>query len=267
MSHTVGSVARLAGVTVRTLHHYDEIGLLTPSGRSDAGYRRYGDADLERLQQILFYRELGFGLDDIKTVMTDGGADPSAHLARQHAMLLDRIGRLERMAAAVEKALEARTMGISLTADERFEVFGGFDADAHAAEAEERWGDSDAFRDSKRRTAGYTKADWQRMKEESAVPIDALVAAMRAGRAADSLEAMDAAEQHRQHISSWFYDCTSEIHVGLGDMYVADPRFAATYESVAPGLATYLRDAIRANAARTDQRANVDGGTPNAEPA
>ncbi len=127
MSHLIGSVARLAGVTVRTLHHYDEIGLLAPSGRSDSGYRRYGDADLERLQQILFYRELGFGLDDIKTVMTDGGADASAHLARQHAMLLDRIGRLERMAAAVEKALEARTMGISLTTEERFEVFGDFD--------------------------------------------------------------------------------------------------------------------------------------------
>ena len=250
MSHTVGSVARLAGVTVRTLHHYDESGLLKPSRRSDAGYRRYSEADLERLQQILFYRELGFGLDDIRTVMTDGGADASAHLARQHAMLLDRIGRLERMAAAVQKALEARTMGISLTAEERFEVFGDFDPDSHAAEAQERWGDSDTFRESKRRTARYTKADWQRMKEESAVPIDALLVAMRAGRPADSLEAMDGAEQHRQHISRWFYDCTPEIHVGLGEMYVADPRFSATYEDIAPGLATYLRDAIRANAAR-----------------
>lgn len=250
MSHTVGSVARLAGVTVRTLHHYDEIGLLAPSGRSDAGYRRYDDADLDRLQQIMFYRELGFGLDDIRTVLTDGSADASAHLARQHAMLLDRIGRLERMAAAVQKALEARTMGIPLTAEERFEVFGDFDPDGHAAEVEERWGDSDAFRGSQRRTARYTKADWQGMKEESAAPIDALLVAMRAGRAADSVEAMDAAEQHRQHISRWFYDCTSAIHVGLGEMYVADPRFSATYEKIAPGLATYLRDAIRANAAR-----------------
>jgi DNA-binding transcriptional MerR regulator len=250
MSHTVGSVARLAGVTVRTLHHYDEIGLLAPSGRSDAGYRRYGDADLERLQQILFYRELGFGLDDIRTVMTDGGADASAHLARQHAMLLDRIGRLERMAAAVEKALEARTMGIRLTAEERFEAFGDFDPDTHATETKERWGDSDAFRESQRRTARYTKADWQRMKDESAVPIDALLVAMRAGRPADSIEAMDAAEQHRQHISRWFYECTTQIHVGLGEMYVADPRFTATYEKIAPGLATYLRDAILANAAR-----------------
>jgi MerR family transcriptional regulator, thiopeptide resistance regulator len=250
MSHTVGAVARLAGVTVRTLHHYDEIGLLTPSGRSEAGYRRYADGDLERLQRILFYRELGFGLDDIKTVITDGGADASAHLRRQHAMLLDRIRRLERMAAAVEKALEARTMGINLTPEERFAVFGDFDPDQHAAEVEERWGDNDAYRESARRTASYTKADWERMKAESAEPVDALVIAMRAGRPAGSPEAMDAAEGHRQHISRWFYDCTYEIHRGLGQMYIADERFTATYESIAPGLAQYLHDAISANAAR-----------------
>jgi DNA-binding transcriptional MerR regulator len=250
MSHTVGTVARLAGVTVRTLHHYDEIGLLTPSGRSDAGHRRYADPDLERLQRILFFRELGFGLDEIKKVMHDGGADASAHLRRQHAMLRERIRRLERMATAVEKALEARTMGVSLTPEERLEVFGDFDPDAHAAEAEEHWGEADAFRESQRRTARYTKADWQRMKEESAAPITALAAAMHAGTPADSVAAMDAAEAHRQHISRWFYECMYEIHVGLGEMYVADPRFRATYEKMAPGLAEYLRDAIVANAAR-----------------
>src|ERR687892_805577 len=112
---SVGELADLSGVTVRTLHHYDEIGLLTPSDRSDAGYRRYADADLDRLQRILFYRELGFGLDQIRDVMSDGNADAVAHLRRQHAMLLDRIGRLQRMATAVERAMEARTMGINLT--------------------------------------------------------------------------------------------------------------------------------------------------------
>ena len=250
VSQTVGAVARLAGVTVRTLHHYDEIGLLSPSDRSEAGYRRYDDADLDRLQRILFYRELGFGLDDIRTVMTDGGADASAHLRRQHAMLLDRIRRLERMAAAVEKALEARTMGINLTPEERFEVFGDFDPDRHAAEVEERWGDTDAYRESQRRTARYSKADWERMKAESTEPVNRLVAAMRSGQPADSTEAMDAAEQHRRHISDWFYECTTEIHVGLAEMYLADPRFTATYEKIAPGLARYLHDAIKANAAR-----------------
>ena len=248
---TVGAVARMAGITVRTLHHYDEIGLLSPGDRSDAGYRRYDDDDLERLQRILFYRELGFGLDDIRTVITDGGADASAHLRRQHAMLRDRIRRLERMAAAVEKAMEARTMGIPLTPEERLEVFGDFDPDQYAGEVEERWGDTDAYRESQRRTSSYTKADWQRMKDETQANGERIVAAMRAGLPADSAEAMDAAEEHRQHISQWFYDCSSEIHVGLAEMYIADPRFTATYEKIAPGMAQYLHDAILANAARS----------------
>jgi MerR family transcriptional regulator, thiopeptide resistance regulator len=249
-SLTVGAVARLSGVTVRTLHHYDEIGLLRASGRSDAGYRRYGDADLDRLQRILFYRELGFGLDDIRQVMTDGDADALGHLRRQHAMLLDRIGRLKRMVIAVEKAMEAQTMGISLTPEERLEVFGDFDPESHAVEAEGRWGGTETYAESQRRVARYTKADWDRMKAESAACLEPLVAAMRAGMPADSGVAMDAAEEHRQHISRWFYDCTYEIHRGLGQLYVDDPRFTATYDGIAPGLAAYLRDAIVANAGR-----------------
>jgi DNA-binding transcriptional MerR regulator len=250
MSHTVGSVARIAGITVRTLHHYDEIGLLSPGDRSNAGYRRYDDADLERLQRILFFRELGFGLDEIKTVMTDGGTDASAHLRQQHAMLLDRIARLKRMAAAVEKAMEARTMGINLTPEERFEVFGDFKPEDHAAEVDERWGGTDAYRESQRRVASYTKADWDRIKAQGAAAIEKVVGAMRVGLPADSPDAMDGAEMHRQQITDAFYDCTSQIHVGLAEMYIADPRFTATYEKIAPGLAQYLHDAIKANAAR-----------------
>lgn len=250
MSLTVGAAARLAGVTVRTLHHYDEIGLLNPSGRSEAGYRRYADADLELLQRILFYRELGFGLHEIKTVMTDGAADASAHLRRQHAMLLDRIRRLERMVAAVEKAMEAHSMGINLTPEERFEVFGDFDPDEHAAEVKERWGDTHAYRESARRTRSYTMADWQRTKAEGEAATNKLVAAMEAGLPADSVEAMEGAETHRLQIDRAFYPCSYQMHVGLAEMYLADPRFTATYERIAPGLAQYVHDAIKANAAR-----------------
>lgn len=249
MSYTVGTVARLAGVTVRTLHHYDQIGLLKPSGRSEAGYRRYADEDVERLQHILFYRELGFGLDEINEVMTDGG-DAIGHLRRQRSMLRDRIGRLERMVAAVEKAMEARTMDIRLTPEERLEVFGDFDPDEHRAEVEERWGETDAYRQSARRMKRYTSADWERIKAEGQAVNERLVAALEAGRPADGDEAMDAAEEHRQQISRWFYDCPVQMHVGLGEMYLADPRFTAHYEGIAPGLAQYLHDAIRANAAR-----------------
>ena len=250
MSHTVGTVARMAGITVRTLHHYDEIGLLRASERSAAGYRRYGDADLDRLQRILFYRELGFGLDEIRQVMTDGGSDTVAHLRRQHALLVERVGRLERMATAVEKAMEAHSMGISLTPEERFEVFGEFNPDDHAAEVEERWGDTDAYRESTRRSRSYTKADWQRIRTESQAIGERYLAAMQAGQAADGVEAMDAAEAARQQITSAFYPCSLEMHVNLAEMYIADPRFTATYERIAPGMAQYVHDAILANAAR-----------------
>ncbi len=250
MSHTVGAVARMAGITVRTLHHYDEIGLLRPSGRSDAGYRRYDEADLDRLQRILFYRELGFGLDEIRNVMTDGNADAVAHLRRQHALLADRIGRLERMAAAVEKAIEAHMMGISLTPEERFEVFGDFDPEDHAAEVTERWGETDAYRESARRSRSYTKADWQRIKADSQALGERYLAAIEAGLPAASVGAMDAAEAARKQITSAFYPCSVEMHVHLAEMYIADPRFTATYEKIAPGMAQYVHDAILANAAR-----------------
>jgi DNA-binding transcriptional MerR regulator len=247
----VGAVARLAGVTVRTLHHYDQIGLLSPTGRSEAGYRRYSEADLERLQQILFYRELGFGLDEIREVTTQRDGDVVAHLRRQHALLLERIKLLRRMAAAVEKALEARSMGIKLTPEEQFEVFGEHRQSDFDPEVMQRWGDTDAYRESRRRTSAYTKDDWLRIQSQAQAVLDAAVAAMRAGAAPESTEAMDAAEAHRLQISETFYPCSYEIHLGLADAYTSDPRFTAFYEKVAPGLAQYLADAIRANAARS----------------
>ncbi len=166
MSYSVGQVAGFAGVTVRTLHHYDEIGLLCPSGRSHAGHRRYEDADLDRLQQILFYRELGFPLDEVATLLDDPDADPQEHLRRQHALLCDRIAKLRQMAAAVEQAMEAKKMGINLTPEEKFEVFGDKDPEQYAEEAERRWGHTDAYAESQRRAAGYTKDDWKRMQDE-----------------------------------------------------------------------------------------------------
>lgn len=235
---------------MRTLHHYDRIGLLEASSRSAAGYRRYSDGDLERLQRILFYRELGLGLDQIRAVMTDGNAKAIDHLRRQHSLLVDRIGRLQRMATAVQQAMEAHTMGITLTPEERLEVFGDFDPDAYTAEVEERWGGTDAYRESMSRSGSYTEDDWQRMRAQADAVHQRLIAAMSAGRPADSPEAMDAAEAHRQQITGALYDCSYEIHLGLADMYVDDPRFTATYEKIASGLAQYLSDAMRANAAR-----------------
>src|SRR5438046_2944508 len=139
VSYPVGQIARLAGVSVRTLHHYHQIGLLVPSGHSPAGYRQYVDTDLDRLQRVLFYRELGFPLDQIVILLDDPAIDAEAHLRRQHALLTRRIERLEEMVTAVRRAMEAVKMGISLTPEERFEVFGDQDPAQYAEETEERW--------------------------------------------------------------------------------------------------------------------------------
>ena len=246
----VGEVAALAGVTVRTLHHYDRIGLLSPSGRTAAGYRQYAPADLDRLHQVLLYRELGFPLEEVATLLDDPAADPGAHLRRQHALLRDRLERTRAMVAAVEKEMEARAMGISLTPEERFEVFGEHDPAQYEGEVQEKWGQTEAYAQSRRRTSSYGKEDWLRIKAEGAAIEACFAAALRDGVPAESERAMDVAEEHRQHISRWFYDCPPDMHAGLGRMYVEDERFAAHYEEIAPGLAQYVSTAVQANAAR-----------------
>ncbi|WP_447038209.1 MerR family transcriptional regulator [Streptomyces sp. DSM 118878] len=250
MGYSVGQVAGFTGVTVRTLHHYDEIGLLVPGGRSHAGHRRYSDGDLDRLQQILFYRELGFPLDQVAALLDDPDADPRAHLRRQHELLTARIARLEEMAAAVERAMEAKKMGINLTPEERFEVFGDTDPEQYADEVRERWGDTEGYREAQRRSASYTKDDWKRINEEFSALHARVGDLLAQGFAADSREAMDGAEDHRLFICRYHYECSHETHTCLGEMYVADERFTAFYEAIRPGLAVYMRDAIRANAAR-----------------
>ena len=250
MSLSVGQVSRLAGITVRTLHHYDEIGLLSPGERTHAGYRRYTDDDLVRLQQILLYRELGFPLDEIAAILDDPQVDELTQLRRQHELLARDSERLRQVIASVQRAIEARARGISLTTEERFEAFGDFRPEDHEAEVQRRWGATGAYEDSRRRVASYTQADWRELKAEGEAITGDLVAAFKAGLPPDGKEAMELAERHRGHIRRWFYACTYEIHRGLGELYVSDPRFTATFDDHAPGLAGYLRSAIVANAVR-----------------
>jgi len=130
------------------------------------------------------------------------------------------------------------------------EVLGDFDPTEHEAVAQERWGDTDAFRESRRRTSSYTKEGWTRMKADSDEVETRLLQVMQSGLGPTSPEAMEAAEAHRANISRWFYDCDHAIHRGLADMYVADPRFTAHYDKRAAGLAAFVRDAVHANADR-----------------
>lgn len=253
--YLVGELARLSHMSVRALHHYDAIGLLTPSARSAAGYRLYSDADLRRLQQVLFYRELGFGLDEIADILADPAAGTDDHLRRQHRLLRERQARDAALLGAIAREMEARKMGIALTPEEQFEIFGTDKLAEYAEEAEQRWGDTDAWRQSQRRTAAYTKEDWIAIKAEADANVAGFTEAIRAGEPATGTVAMDLAEAHRQHLSLWFYDCGYEMHRGIAELYVSDPRYTAPYDKIAPGFSGYVHDAILANADRGQPQA------------
>jgi DNA-binding transcriptional MerR regulator len=257
--YTVGEVARLAHISVRALHHYDGIGLLTPSARSPGGYRLYSESDLRRLHQVLFYRELEFGLDQIAEILADPAAGTDDHLRRQHRLLRERRARDGALLAALEREMEALKMGISLTPEEQFEIFGTDRLDEYAEEARERWGDTAAWQESQRRSAAYTKDDWIAIKAEADASINAFAGALRAGEPASGQVAMDLAEAHRQHLSHWFYDCDYEMHRGLANLYTSDARYTAPYDEIEPGLSCYVRDAIFANADRAQGRAPAEG--------
>ncbi len=246
---TVGQVAELLGVTVRTLHHYDGIGLLCPSERSPAGYRLYTEGDLARLQQVVVYRRLEMPLEEIAALM-GGGENTAAHLRRQRKVVMIRLGELHELVTAIDRALEREMSEQPATREQLKELFGDGFKDEYQQEAEDRWGDTDAWKQSQARTSGYTKADWERIKAEQDGVNAQFVDALRSGEPATGEAAMDAAERARRQIHDYFYDLDHDFHRGLGDMYVADPRFAKTYDDLEPGLAQYVRDAIHANADR-----------------
>ena len=243
---TVGRIAHLAGLTVRTLHHYDEIGLVVPSRRSGAGYRLYGPGDVERLQEVLFFRELGFGLDEIKRIVTGPGYARLPALERQRKLLEIKAERILTMIEAVDGAVAAEREGTRMTNEDMLEVFGDFDPADYEDEVRERWGNTEAYRVSAQRTSRYTKQDWQQLGREAGEINEAFIALMDAGTPADGPAAREVAERHRAHISKWFYECTPEIHAGLGQMYVSDPRFTENIDKAAPGLARYMAEAIAA---------------------
>jgi MerR family transcriptional regulator, thiopeptide resistance regulator len=249
-TQTVGDVARMAGITVRTLHHYDEIGLLKPSERRANGYRGYTEADITRLQQILAYRELALGLDEIEQLL-DETSDPVQALGEARQRVGRHLKKLRRIAARLDSALEAELKGTPMTADEKLDAFNDFDPDEFAAEAADRWADGSAYKESSRRTASYTPDDWRRQQSEAADIYRNLSLLLDEGVPPESAEAAILVDEHRASITRWFYECTPEIHAGLGAMYVADERFRHTINKAGDGLAEYLSEAIAARYART----------------
>jgi MerR family transcriptional regulator, thiopeptide resistance regulator len=246
-ANNVGAVAALTGVSVRTLHHYDHIGIVVPSVRTPAGYRGYTDADIERLHLVLVYRSVGMPLDEIRKVLDDSGADVLEHLRRQHELLLDQAERLQHTIKAVEELMNAHRSGIQLTAEEQVEIFGttAF-GEEYAAEAEERWGETDAWKQSEQRVSQFSKQDWVGIKTDGDALLEALAQAKRAGVAPGSVEANEHAARHRASIEQ-FYDCSDGMHRNLVEMYLADERFTRYYDDVEPGLAQFVHDIVVAS--------------------
>lgn len=239
MAYTVKAVADLAGISVRTLHHYDEIKLLKPASLTAAGYRLYTKEDLARLQQILFFRELGFGLEEIKEILGRPDFDRQAALQEHKRLLLERRERLDRLIQSVQRTLAAMERGIAMNEKDMFD---GFDQSQYEEEARQRWGHTKEYQESARRTKGYTKADWDAIKQEMGDVTNGIAALM--DRDPADAEVQEQVRRWHQLINDRFYACSPEIFRALGDGYVSDSRFTATYEKVKPGLAHFLRDAM-----------------------
>jgi hypothetical protein len=193
-----GQVASLTGLTGRTLHHYDEIGLVHPRG--------------------------------------------AALRSQRELVAAERI-RLDGLTAALDAAIAAHEQG---AIQEVGTMFDGFDP--YAEEAERRWGQTDEYAESRRRTCGYGKADWERIRQEADDIARRFGELMRTGAPADGEEAIAVAAEHRAHIDRWFYPCSPELHRGLGELYAGDHRFAKNWDAAEPGLAGYVRDAFAAEA-------------------
>ncbi len=245
VAYTIGEVAQLSGVTVRALRHYDEIGLLKPSFISPSGYRMYEGADLERLQQILFFKEFGFPLSEIQRILDNPDFDRAQALESQRTLLLKEIERLERMLQTLDRTLDALKGGGSMSAKEMFDGFDMSEIEAHikeyADEARARWGKAavDPVID---RTSQYPVDRWAGIQRDWDAIFRTLADAMEQGP--DHPDVQASVANLRKLISDHFYDCTLEIFRGLGDLYVHDKRFTARIDAYRPGLATFLRQAI-----------------------
>ncbi|MEV7459969.1 MerR family transcriptional regulator [Streptomyces rubiginosohelvolus] len=244
---TVGQVSARLGVTVRALHHWDEIGLAQPSLRTAAGYRLYTVGDLERLHRVVVHRELGLGLDRIRTVLDDTTTDVLGALRAQRTQVAERIDRLQRLGAGLDRMIEAHERGPLLTDEQQAAIFGpGWDPDG-PARARLRYGDTTQWRQYAERSASRGPEEWQAVVDDVADLDRALGEAMDAGVPPGSPEANRLVERHREVFASYF-PLTRRMQVCLGRMYEADAGFAAHYDGIRPGLAMWFRRIIDAGA-------------------
>lgn len=255
-SLTVGQVSTRLGVTVRALHHWDDIGLARPSLRTTAGYRLYTADDLERLHRIVVYREIGLGLDRIRAILDDSTTGVAGALRAQRTQVAERIEHLQQLIAGLDRMIAAHERGLLLTVEQQAAIFGPQWNPDWPAQARQRYGDTTQWQQYAERSASRSPEEWQDIADTIADLDRALGDAMDAGVTPGSPEANQLVERYREAFTSYF-PLTRQMQICLGRMYEADPAFAAHYDGIRAGLATWFRQSIDASA----RAYNVDPDT------
>ncbi len=243
MHYTVKQVAKISGVSVRLLHYYDEIGLLKPSFIKENGYRYYEEKELLQLQQILFFRELEFPLEQIKKIMKSPQFNSLHALIDQQKLLELKKQRVEGMLITINKTINALKGGGSMTNDDTFSAFNDPTYQKYRDEVQERWGHTDAYKQSMERVGKMSKDDLERVKAEAEDITQTTAELMKKEFSFNSVEVQKQVDRFYQHLHH-FYEPSYELFKGLGQMYVDDPRFTKVYEKRAEGFAAFMRDAM-----------------------
>lgn len=247
MEYTVQKLGRLAGISTRTLRFYDEIGILKPARINSSGYRIYGHEEVDRLQQILFYRELGISLDRIKEIVTDPTFNGAKALKEHREQLLDKRKQLDMLIANVEKSIALSEGSITMTDKEKFEGFKQRmiedNEQKYGKEIREKYGENTVDKSNKK-LMNMTQEQHEGVTSLSSELMSMLSEAFKTGDPAGEL-AQKAAELHKQWLMHYWNDYSKEAHAGLAQMYVDDERFTAYYDKDQPGTAAFLRDAIQ----------------------
>jgi DNA-binding transcriptional MerR regulator len=246
VEYTVQKLSQIAGVSTRTLRYYDEIGILKPARINSSGYRIYGQTEVNRLQQILFYRELGVSLETIKDIVTAPSFDGATALREHREKLLEKRAQLDVLISNVDKTIALAEGRIVMSDKEKFEGFKKKLVDDNEAkygkEIREKYGD-ETVNKSNQKVLGMSQEEYNEVTKLANDVLETLHAALQTGDPAGEL-AQKAADLHRQWLSYYWENYTKEAHAGVAQMYVDDPRFKAYYDEKAPGTAEFLRDAI-----------------------
>ena len=228
--------AEFTGVSVRTLHYYDEIGLLTPAFVDETtGYRFYDEKSLLRMQEILFYRELDFSLKSIGEILSSPNYDTRKSLEEQKILLTLKKERLERLIASIDEAMKGANV---------MSAFDNSEFEKHKVEAQEKWGKTNAYKEHSERTKNYSKQKWNDLTEEMDHIMAQFASCMKKVKKPDSTEAQNLVKMLQNHITENYYLCTNEILAGLGQMYVGDERFKNNIDKHADGTAEFICEAI-----------------------